>query len=97
MGQSVNISVQLGKRTGSWIPRQAVLGQAINPVVYVQVAPGRYLRKPVVVLDETPALLQVNGVDAGEKVVVAGKMMLEGLHRIAAGPGAAAGDHHHDH
>ncbi len=97
VGQSVNISLQLGKRTGSWIPRQAVLGQAINPVVYVWIAPGRYLRKPIVVLDETPALLQVNGVNAGEKVVVAGKMMLEGLHRISAGPGAVAGDHHHDH
>jgi hypothetical protein len=65
--------------------------------VYVQVAPGRYLRKPVVVLGETPALLQLEGVEAGEKVVVAGKMMLEGLYRISAGPGADAGDHHHDH
>jgi len=37
----------------------------------VQAAPGRYLRKPVVVLDETAELLQVQGVGAGEKVVVA--------------------------
>ena len=96
VGQTVNISLQLGKSAGIWIPRQAVLGQGINPVVYVQVAPDRYLRKPVVVLDETAALLQVDGVDAGAKVVLAGKMMLEGLHRISAGPGAA-GDHHHDH
>lgn len=97
VGQAVNVSVQLGERTGTWIPRQAVLGQAISPVVYVQVAPGRYLRKPVVLLDETSTLLQVTGVEAGENVVVAGKMMLEGLHRISAGPGADAGDHHHDH
>lgn len=96
VGQTVNISLQLGKPSGIWIPRQAVLGQGVNPVVYVQLAPGRYLRKPVVVLDETAALLQVDGVDAGAKVVLAGKMMLEGLHRISAGPGADAGDHH-DH
>lgn len=97
VGQTLNISLQLAKRTGTWVPRQAVLGQAISPVVYVQTAPGRYLRKPVVVLDETATLLQVKGVEAGEKVVVAGKMMLEGLYRISAGPGADAGDHHHDH
>lgn len=97
VGQTVNITLQLGKSTGIWVPRQAVLGQGIKPVVYVQIAPGRYLRKPVVVLDETAAMLQVEGVDAGAKVVMAGKMMLEGLHRISAGPGADAGDHHHDH
>lgn len=97
VGQTVNISLQLGKHTGTWVPRQAVLGQAISPVVYVQIAPGRYLRKPVVVLDETATLLQVRGVEAGEKVVVAGKMMLEGLYRISAGAGTDAGDHHHDH
>lgn len=97
VGQTVNISLQLGKRVGTWVPRQAVLGQVISPVVYVQTAPGQYLRKPVVVLDETLTLLQVKGVEAGEKVVVAGKMMLEGLYRISAGPGADAGDQHHDH
>ena len=97
VGQTVNISLQLGKHTGTWVPRQAVLGQAISPVVYVQTARGRYLRRPVVVLNETPALLQVSGVEAGEKVVVAGKMMLEGLYRISAGPGTDSGDHHHAH
>ncbi|HEY9097826.1 MAG TPA: efflux RND transporter periplasmic adaptor subunit [Thiobacillus sp.] len=97
VGQTVDISLQLGKHTGTWVPRQAVLGQAIHPVVFVQIAPGRYLRKPVAVLEETPTLLQVKGVEAGEKLVVAGKMMLEGLYRISAGPGAGAGDHHHDH
>lgn len=98
VGQTVDISLQLGKAAGVWIPRRAVLGQGINPVVYVQIAPGRYLRKPVVVRDETAALLRVEGVAAGAKVVLAGKMMLEGLHRISAGPGdAGSGDRHHDH
>ena len=96
VGQTVNVSLQLGKRPGNWVPRQAVLGQGISPVVFVQIAPGRYLRKSVVVLDETPALLHVKGVEAGEQVVVAGKMMLEGHYRISAGPDAGEGDHH-DH
>lgn len=96
VGQTVDISLQLGSRPGTWVPRQAVLGQGISPAVYVQAGPGRYLRKPVVVLDETAELLQVQGVEAGEKVVVAGKMMLEGLHRISAGAGASAGDHGND-
>lgn len=100
VGQTVDISLQLGSRSGTWVPRQAVLGQGVGPAVYVQAAPGRYLRKPVVVLGETAELLQVQGVAAGEKVVVAGKMMLEGLYRISAGAGANAGghgndDHHH--
>lgn len=97
VGQTVNITLRLGERTGVWVPRQAVLGQAIRPVVYVQTVPGRYLRRPVVVLDESPTLLQVKGVEAGEKVVVAGKMMLEGFHRISAGPAVDAVEHSHDH
>lgn len=96
VGQTVDIHLQLSTKTGTWVPRQAVLGQGINPVVYVQAQHGRYLRKPVVVLGETTALLQVTGIEAHEKVVVAGKMMLEGLYRISAGSSASASDHHHD-
>lgn len=98
VGQNVNVSLQMGSRSGTWVSRQAILGQGVAPAVYVQAAPGRYLRKPVVVLDETTDLCQVQGVEAGEKVVVAGKMMLEGLYRISAGAGANAGGHDHaDH
>ncbi len=96
-GQAVNLSLQLDARTGVWVPRDAVLGQGIQPMVYVKTAPGRYQRTPVAVLDETAALLRVDGLEAGAKVVVAGKMMLEGLHRISAAPAGAADDHHHDH
>lgn len=96
VGQTVDINIQLSAQTGTWVPRQAVLGQMINPVVYVQTHPGRYLRKPVVVLGETANLLQVAGIEPHEKMVVAGKMMLEGLYRISAGASANTGDHHHD-
>jgi len=96
VGRSVDISLDLGDHAGTWVPRQAVLGQGFNPVVYARLAPGRYLRKPVTVLSETANSLRVKGVAGGEQLVVAGKMMLEGLYRISAGPGAAAGGHHHD-
>lgn len=96
VGQTVDINIQLSAQTGTWIPRQAVLGQMINPVVYVQTHPGRYLRKPVVVLGETANLLQVAGIQADEKMVVSGKMMLEGLYRISAGASPSTGNHHHD-
>jgi multidrug efflux pump subunit AcrA (membrane-fusion protein) len=97
VGQMVDMSLQLGSRTGTWVSRQAVVGQAISPAVYVRIAPGRYLRKPVVVLDETADALRVEGVDAGDRLVVAGKMILEGLYRISAGPGAAGAPHHDHH
>ncbi|MCD6706949.1 MAG: efflux RND transporter periplasmic adaptor subunit [Thiobacillus sp.] len=97
VGQTVDIGLRLGERNGVWVPREAVLAQALRPVVYVRLEPGRYRRTPVAVLDESSALLRVQGVAAGENVVVAGKMMLEGFYRIAAGSGADAADHHHDH
>lgn len=95
VGQTVDLSVQIDKPTGVWVPRGAVLGQGLNPVVFVQRAPGQYLRRPVQIVDETAGLLRVNGVAAGEKLVVAGKMMLEGRYRISAQPAAAADHHHH--
>lgn len=97
VGQTVDINIQLSAQTGTWIPRQAVLGQMINPVVYVQTHPGRFLRKPVVVLGETANLLQVSGIQADEKMVVSGKMMLEGLYRISAGANVNSDHHHDDH
>ena len=97
VGQTVNLSVQLDKPAGVWVPRHAVLGQGLSPVVYVRRGAGLYQRRPVAVVDETTALLQVTGVDAGEKLVVAGKMMLEGLYRMSARPAAAAADDHHHH
>lgn len=97
VGQILNLTLELGNHAGIWVPRQAVLGQALSPVVYVQRAPGRYQRKPVAVLNETPTMLQVNGIVAGEQLVVSGKMMLEGLYRISAKPDANPGEHHDHH
>lgn len=95
-GQTVALVLALDGREGTWVPRQAVLGQKIAPVVYVQAAPGRYLRKPVAVLGETEDWLQVTGVGPRDRVVVDGKMILEGLYRMSGNPAtAASGDHHH--
>ena len=93
-GQTVALELALDGRAGIWVPRQSVLGQKVDPVVYVQAAPGRYLRTPVTVLGETEDWLRVAGVDARARVVVDGKMILEGVYRMS-GNHAAAGDGHH--
>jgi hypothetical protein len=102
-GQNVELSIRIGAGSasnpggGTWAPRNAVLSRDANPVVYSQIGPGRYLRKPVRVKAEAGEWLRVEGVRDGEKLVVAGKMMLEGLYRISAGSGASTGAGGHDH
>ena len=91
----VELSLRLGNREGIWVPRQAVLGQGLQPVVYAHLAAGRYRRQPVKVLAETNDWLRVEGVASGTRIVVAGKMLLEGLYRISAA-GNYHEDHHHD-
>lgn len=101
IGQSCELTLLLAGSQGTWVPRQAVLGQGIDPVVYVPAGKGRYQRRQVAVLGESEGWLQVQGVRAGEPVLVAGKMMLEGYYRISAGADAKPGgadshdDHHH--
>lgn len=95
-GQTVELALAVNDRNGTWVPRQAVLGQRLSPVVYVHAAPGRYLRKPVAVQGETGNWLQVTGIDPRDRVVVDGKMILEGLYRMSGNHAAAAGgDPHH--
>lgn len=94
VGQAVTVDLRLDPVWGTWIPRQAVLGQGFEPVAYVRV-PNGYERRPLTILEESDRLLCVHGVEAGEQVVVAGLMMLEGLFRMSAG--AAADSHHDDH
>lgn len=96
IGETLDVSVRLDRRPGAWVSRNAVLAQAISPVVFVNTAPGKYLRKPVKVLGESGELLQVTGLGAGEQVVVTGKMMLEGVYRMSGAP-HADDRHHHDH
>lgn len=94
-GQTVALTLALDRSSGTWVPRQAVLGQKLSPVVYVHAGPGRYLRKSVAVLGETGDWFQVAGVDPQDTVVVDGKMILEGLFRMSGNHAAAAGDDHH--
>lgn len=94
-GQTVALTLALNGSSGTWVPRQAVLGQKLSPVVYVHAGPGRYLRKPVAVLSETGDWFQVAGVDPRDVVVVDGKMILEGLFRMSGNPAAASDDGHH--
>lgn len=94
-GQTVALTLVLNGSSGTWVPRQAVLAQKLSPVVYVHAGSGRYLRKPVAVLGATADWLHVAGVDPRDKVVVDGKMILEGLFRMSGNTTVAADDGHH--
>lgn len=96
-GQTVDIELREDKHSGTWVPRQSVLGQGFSPAVYVRLATGRYRRTPVTVTAETTDWLQVKGLSGGEQVVVAGKMVLEGLYRMSAQPHTGSHDHDDDH
>ena len=96
MGQAVNLAVHLPVAYGVWVPRNAVLGQQFNPVVYVKRGAKQFLRQPVSVLSESAEALRISGVAPNATVVTEGKMILEGLYRMSANPEAKAGGHH-DH
>lgn len=93
-GQRVRVELLQQGEAGLWIPREAVLGQGVAPRVFVEAAPGRYLRRAVDVQQSAGDWLQVHGLDSAERVVMRGKMLLEGAHRLG---GHAHADAHHHH
>ncbi|MEW5790138.1 MAG: efflux RND transporter periplasmic adaptor subunit [Pseudomonadota bacterium] len=95
IGEVVQVNLKLGRSAGVWVPRDAVLGQHLTPLVYVQRGGGRYERRPVRVLSAADGWLQVAGVRSGERVVVGGKMLLEGVYRMSAGGQPQPRDDHH--
>ncbi len=95
MGQAVNLAVHLPAAYGVWVPRNAVLGQQLRPVVYVKRGAKQYLRQPVSVLSESAEALRISGIAPNAMVVTEGKMILEGLYRMTANP-VPVGGHHHD-
>jgi Cu(I)/Ag(I) efflux system membrane fusion protein len=97
LGRVVPLAVQLDAPGGVWLSRDAVLGQGLAPAVYVRSDASHFERRAVEVLDETPEALRIGGVREGEQVVVAGKMILEGLFRMSAPDGAAGRPHRHEH
>lgn len=96
MGQAVDLALHLPATYGVWVPRNAVLSQMLNPVVYVKRGAKQFLRQPVSVLSETADALRISGIPPNATVVTEGKMILEGLYRMTANPVAQAGGHHHD-
>jgi Cu(I)/Ag(I) efflux system membrane fusion protein len=95
MGQAVNLAVHLPAAYGVWVPRNAVLGQQLRPVVYVKRGAKQYVRQPVSVLSESAEALRISGIAPNAMVVTEGKMILEGLYRMTANP-VPVGGHHHD-
>lgn len=94
LGASVEVDVQIAATDGVWIPTAAVLNQGLAPIVYVRTAPTAFERRRIEILQAGDSALRVAGIDAGEAVVTAGKMLLEGNFRMAAS-GAGSGGHDH--
>lgn len=95
LGQAVDLDVAVENRLSVWIPRQAVAGQKLTPTVFVAIQPGRFERRNVRVRTEAGELLEVTGMKAGEHVAVSGKMLLEGLFRLAGNAPARVDRHDH--
>lgn len=94
-GTALRLEVEVPRTEGTWVPREAVLGQHIAPAVYVRLAPQVYERRRVTVLAAAGGALQVSGVAPREAVVTAGKAVLEGALRLGAAPSRSSGHHSH--
>lgn len=94
-GTALQLQVEVPGVEGTWVPRQAVLGQHIAPAVYVQLAPQVFQRRRVTVLAQAGDALQVIGVAPREAVVTTGKAVLEGAFRLGAAPPRSANHHVH--
>src|SRR5438445_10671615 len=61
------------------VPKEAVIEVAGKPFVFVQSADGRYVRRPVVTGAISGDTIQIReGLQAGERVVVKGALLLKG-------------------
>ena len=59
------------------IPSRALVTHADGPVVFVEQAPGRFVRRPVTVRDDDGTRATITGgVRAGERVVTTGSLLL---------------------
>jgi membrane fusion protein, copper/silver efflux system len=95
-GTALRVAVELTKAQGTWVPRDAVLSQHLDPIVYVRIAPLQFERKHVSVLAETQSEFQVSGILPYEEVVTSGKTLLEGALRMQRAP-TRANDRNHNH
>lgn len=95
LGASVELELETATGEGVWIPVAAVLNQGIAPVAFVQTQATTFERRRIEVLQGGGTAVRVSGVRAGEAVVTAGKMLLEGSYRMAAAGNAGGGSHDH--
>lgn len=93
-GQPLRIELLLPRPEQTWIPRAALMGQGLQTAVFVQIEPGRYVRRAVEPGGAVGDWVPVAGLKPGSTVVTHGKMALEGAYRLARS-GAPADDHHH--
>jgi len=65
-----------------WVSREAVAGQGIEPIVFIEIRPGLFQRRHIEMAEAAGDYIRVSGVKPGERVVTSGKMVLEGAYRL---------------
>ncbi len=88
------LTVEAAGRPGVAIPDQAVVQTGNRAMVFVQVAPGRFVAREVVLGRRVPGLVEVkSGLEVSEPVVVAAQFVLdaESQLRTRAGTGGHGG------
>lgn len=84
MFANAELRVELGR--GLAIPRGAVIDTGVRQVVWVEVAPGRFVGREVRLGPPAGDLVQViAGLAAGERVVTAGNFLIDAQSQLATG------------
>ncbi|MBN8968839.1 MAG: efflux RND transporter periplasmic adaptor subunit [Rhizobiales bacterium] len=81
-GQMVQTRIEVQRPPGVWVPREAVAGQGIEPIVFIEIKPGIFQRRHIEMAEAAGDYIRVSGVKPGERVVTSGKMVLEGAYRL---------------
>ncbi len=81
-GQMVQVRIDVPRPHGVWISREAVAGQGIEPIVFIEIKPGIFQRRHIEMVEAAGDHIRVAGVKPGERVVTSGKMILEGAYRL---------------
>lgn len=93
-GQPLVAELRLARWEQTWLPRAALSRQGLDSRVFVELEPGRYVRRAVSPGAMLGDWVAVSGLSAGTRVVTHGKLALEGAARLQRA-GVGGDDHHH--
>lgn len=82
LGQIVQLEISDEESEGVWVSRQGVSSQGLDPVVFVETKSGTFERRSTQILETADDFIRLSNVSEGERVVTAGKMVLEGAYRL---------------